>query len=110
MNEKTNLQNAEVRIKEVAERISHLREDLGLSAEEMAEKTGYPVEEYKKLEAGEQDFSFTFIYKCANTFNVDITELMEGSSPELKGIVLRDLLLRYSFWQRQWESISAKTS
>ena len=46
MNEKTNLQNAEVRIKEVAERISHLREDLGLSAEEMAEKTGYPVEEY----------------------------------------------------------------
>ena len=81
----TELQNAEVRIKEVAERISHLREDLGISVEEMAAKTDYSVEEYKKLESGEQDFSFTFIYKCANTFNVEITDLMEGTSPELSG-------------------------
>ena len=33
MNEMTKLQNAEVRIKEVAERISHLREDLGISVD-----------------------------------------------------------------------------
>ena len=85
MSETTNLQNAEIRIKEVAERISHLREDLGISVEEMAEITDYSVEEYKKLESGEQDFSFTFIYKCANKFNVEITDLMEGSSPELSG-------------------------
>ena len=85
MSEMTNLQNAEVKIREVAERISRLREDLGISVEDMAANTGYSVEDYTKLETGEQDFSFTFIYKCANTFNVDITELMEGSSPELSG-------------------------
>ena len=78
------LQNAEVRIKEVAERISNLREDLGISVEEMAGVTGYSVEDYKKFESGEQDFSFTFIYKCANKFKVEITDLMEGSSPELR--------------------------
>ncbi|MBR6243130.1 MAG: cupin domain-containing protein, partial [Ruminococcus sp.] len=83
MSENLNSQNAEVRIREVAERISRLREDLGISVEEMAAITDYSVEEYKKLESGEQDFSFTFIYKCANKFNVEITDLMEGSSPEL---------------------------
>ena len=45
MSEMTGLQNEELKIREVAERISHLREDLGLSVEDMAEKTGYPVEE-----------------------------------------------------------------
>ena len=80
-----NLQNAETRIKEVAERIASLREDLGISVEEMAVITGCSVDEYKALESGEQDFSFTFIYKCANAFHVEITDLMEGISPELSG-------------------------
>lgn len=85
MSDMMNLQNAETRIKEVAERIASLREDLGISVEEMAVITDYSVDEYKRLESGEQDFSFTFIYKCANAFHVEITELMEGSSPELSG-------------------------
>ncbi|MBP0966733.1 MAG: AMP-binding protein, partial [Oscillospiraceae bacterium] len=68
-----------------AERIMRLREDLGISVEEMAANTDYSVEDYKKFEAGEKDFSFTFIYKCANVFHVEIADLMEGSSPELSG-------------------------
>ena len=85
MSDQKNLQNAEARIKEVAGRIAHLREDLGISVEEMAKVTDYSVEEYKQYEAGEKDFSFTFIYKCAQAFHVEISELMEGSSPELSG-------------------------
>ena len=85
MSDMMNLQNAETRIKEVAERIASLREDLGITVEEMADITDYSVDEYKRLESGEQDFSFTFIYKCANAFRVEITDLMEGSSPELSG-------------------------
>ena len=85
MSDMMNLQNAETRIKEVAERIAALREDLGMTVEEMAAVTDYSVDEYRRLESGEQDFSFTFIYKCANAFHVEITELMEGSSPELSG-------------------------
>ena len=85
MEEKKPLLNAENSIREVAERITRLREDLGLSVAEMAEQTGFSVDDYQLLESGEKDFSFTFIYKCANIFHVEISELLEGSSPELKG-------------------------
>ena len=40
MSDQTKLQNAETRIKEVAERIMRLREDLGITIEEMAQKAG----------------------------------------------------------------------
>ncbi len=85
MNNQDKLQKAETKIKEVAERIARLREDLGISVEEMAASTDYSVDDYKAFEAGDKDFSFTFIYKCANVFHVEIADLMEGSSPELKG-------------------------
>ena len=39
MSENLNLQNAEARIKEVAQRIAALREDLGISVDEMAATT-----------------------------------------------------------------------
>ena len=41
-------------------------------------------EEYVKLEEGETDFGFTFIYKCADIFGVDMKDLLEGNSPNLK--------------------------
>ncbi|MBR6760680.1 MAG: AMP-binding protein [Oscillospiraceae bacterium] len=77
--------NTEQKIKEVAQRIRSLREDLGITIDEMADRTGFSVDEYTLFESGEQDFSFTFIHKCAGVFDVDITELMEGHSPELTG-------------------------
>lgn len=83
MSNQGNTSNADLKIKEAAERISRLREDLGLSYEQMSELTDYSVEDYKKFESGEKDFSFTFIYKCANAFHVEISDLLEGSSPEL---------------------------
>ena len=86
MSENNNVMNAtEQSIREVAQRIRTLREDMGISATTMAAKTGLSVEEYKKMEKGETDFSFTFIHKCAGVFGVDIAELMGGDSPELTG-------------------------
>ena len=85
MSKQTQEMDAETRIREVAERIMRLREDLGISVEEMAAHTDYSVDDYKKFEAGKKDFSFTFIYKCANAFHVEISDLMEGSSPALSG-------------------------
>ena len=63
--EKTDLK---AQLGEVAERIRTMREITGLSEEEMARCTGVSVEEYARCEEGEQDFSFTFIYKCAKRF------------------------------------------
>jgi len=78
----------EPNIKEVANRIIALREDCGLSVEEMAEATGRSVEEYVRQETGEQDLSFTFLFKCAEKLGVDVIELLTGENPHLSGYSL----------------------
>lgn len=79
----SNSMNPEFKIREVAERIKAVRESVGLTSEEMAEKTGVSVYEYLAYEGGAKDFSFTFIYKFANATGVEITDLMEGESPKI---------------------------
>lgn len=73
----------ETKIMEIAERIRGLREMLNISAEEMAEVCGVSLEEYEASERGENDFSFTFMLKCAQRFGIDIVELMTGENPHL---------------------------
>lgn len=71
-------------IKEVAERLKALREIVGISAEEICEKTGCSPEDYELIEKGEKDFSVTFVYKCAEILGVDLIELLTGENPKLK--------------------------
>ena len=75
-------------MKEVAQRIRLLREDCDLTMQEMAEATGRSVAEYAAQESGEQDLSFTFLYKCAKVLGVDVIELLTGETPHLKGYSL----------------------
>ncbi|MDR1422633.1 MAG: cupin domain-containing protein [Coriobacteriales bacterium] len=75
-------------IQEVARRIRSLRDDLDLSLAEMAEATGRSVEEYEAQESGEHDLSFTFLFKCANRFGVDVIELLTGEAPHLSSYEL----------------------
>ncbi|MDD6266224.1 MAG: AMP-binding protein [Clostridia bacterium] len=72
------------KIKEMAGRIRELREIVGFTVAEMADKTDLTVEEYAKCEKGEQDLNFTFIYRCALALGVDVTDIIEGKSPTLK--------------------------
>ena len=78
----------EPEVQEVANRIRSLREDLGLSLEDMAEATGRSAQEYEAQESGEKDFSFTFLYKCAQKLGVDVVEILTGETPRLKGYEL----------------------
>lgn len=78
----------EPNIKEVALRIKALRDDLDISAEEMAEATGRSVDEYLAQESGESDLSFTFLYKCAEKLGIDVIEILTGENPHLKGYSL----------------------
>lgn len=78
----------EPNIKEVADRIKVLREDLGFSFEDMAKATDRSVEEYQAQESGDHDLSFTFLYKCAEKFGVDVVELLTGENPHLSGYSL----------------------
>ncbi len=71
------------KIVEIAQRIRGLRDILGISEQEMAKKTDVSLDDYKMLENGESDFNFTFLYKCATIFGVDIIEILTGDKPKL---------------------------
>jgi len=73
---------------EVVGRIKALREDLGLSIQDMADATGRSAAEYEAQESGEQDLSFTFLFKCAQRLGVDVIELLTGETPRLSGYEL----------------------
>jgi quercetin dioxygenase-like cupin family protein/DNA-binding XRE family transcriptional regulator len=73
---------------EVANRIKSLREDLSLSTEQMAVLTGRSVDEYIAQESGQADLDFTFLYKCAQAFEVDVIEILTGEAPKLTGYEL----------------------
>ncbi len=75
-------------LKEVAGRIKDLREAKGFTQAELAKLTGVTVEEYRVLEEGNTDFSFTFIYKCAKACGVEVVDLLEGRSSTLTSFAI----------------------
>ena len=79
-----NLIGLDIKIKEMAKRIRELREIENYTPEDMAKSTGISVEEYIKCENGERDLNFAFIYRCAQVLRVNVTDIIEGYSPNLK--------------------------
>ena len=73
----------ETRVAEIAERIRGLREMMDMTPAEVATAVGVSEEEYLNCENAKTDFNFTFLYKCADLFGVDITELLTGENPHL---------------------------
>ena len=71
------------KLQEVAKRIKEMREIMGFSVSEMAEKTEVSVDEYNELESGSVDLPFSFIHKCALAFNLEINDIFEGVSANL---------------------------
>ncbi|MBO4505587.1 MAG: helix-turn-helix transcriptional regulator, partial [Lachnospiraceae bacterium] len=70
-------------LSDVALRVKEMRELSGISVHEMSVATGMNVDDYIALENGKTDFTFSFIYKCAEKFGVDIADILQGSSPKL---------------------------
>ena len=70
-------------IMEIAQRIRTLREIMEIPIAEMAQQTGLSADEYVAYEQGQGDFTFTFLYNCAQAFGVDIIELITGDAPKL---------------------------
>ena len=60
-----------------------MREILGLSISEMAVNTGLDEQTYVQYESGNVDLPFTFIHKCAQVYNIEMTELLEGYAAHL---------------------------
>ena len=74
---------ANEKMAEVALRIREMREIIGLSESEMAEKTEVTLEEYRKYESAKADFPFSFIHKCSIVFGIGISDILEGKSAHL---------------------------
>ena len=74
----------DLKIQEMATRIRELRELEGKTIAEMAAFTDVTEEEYIACESGEQDLNFAFIYRVSQALNVNVTEIIEGISPNLK--------------------------
>ncbi len=82
------MNSLDLKLQEMAARIRDLREIEGLDEDYMAGETGISLEEYRACEAGECDLNFAFIYRCAQIFHVDVTDIIEGSSPRLANYTL----------------------
>ena len=80
-----NQNNASNQLLDVAQRIREMRQIVGYTAEQMAEKTELSVDIYNQYEAGIVDLPFTFMHKCAKIFGLELTELLEGHSAKLSG-------------------------
>ena len=70
-------------VAEVAMRIRELRDVVGYTAAEMAEKTRLEEKQYLEYEGGAVDLPFTFVHNCALIFNVELTQLLEGRTARL---------------------------
>ena len=70
---------------DVALRIREMRQIVGYSTAEMAQKTEITQQLYEQYESGSLDLPFSFMHKCAKVFGVEITLLLEGNSAKLSG-------------------------
>ncbi len=82
------MNNMEQKMKEVADRVRELRLISGLSVADMAARTGMSIEDYEASEAGKCNLSIAFLYHCALSFGVDMSDILEGKSPKLRSYAL----------------------
>ena len=80
-----NTPNTSTQLMDIATRIRGMREILGYGIQKMAEYTEVTEDTYRLYESGTVDLPFTFLYKCAQVFGVEITVLLEGQSAKLTG-------------------------
>ncbi len=78
----------DLQLQEMAARIRELRRIEGLSTTDFALRTGVSEQEYIACESGMHDLSFAFIYRCAMAFGVNVTDIIEGTSPTLRGYTI----------------------
>ena len=100
-------------IREIAARITELRDVCGYTQEELAKELNIDLEVYKGYEENGKDIPISVIYQIAKKFDVDFSEIVSGTSAKLRtyqvvragggqmadrypGYVFRDLAYHYS--------------
>lgn len=75
-------------LKQIAHRLKGLREMSHTSVETMANVLGIAPELYRTYEAGQRDFSVSFLYDCADYLSVDMGEILTGAPPRLQAYTI----------------------
>ncbi len=70
-------------MREVARRLTGLREALELSVEEMAKQCQMTPELLAEYESGEADIPVSFLHGIASKYGVELTALLFGSEPKM---------------------------
>ncbi|OIO02310.1 MAG: DNA-binding protein [Desulfovibrionaceae bacterium CG1_02_65_16] len=74
--------------KEIAPRLRGLRDAMDLSLSDLAAKTGVTTEQMAAYESGDIEIPVGFLMKVAQACHVDLTVLISGVEPHLKGYSL----------------------
>ncbi|KAB1438985.1 helix-turn-helix domain-containing protein [Pseudodesulfovibrio senegalensis] len=74
--------------KDIAPRLAGLRDDMGWTAEEMAEKLDRSVEDVQRFEHGEVEIPVGYLLDVSRLCKVDLTTLISGREPHLKSYAL----------------------
>ena len=83
-----NPNNTMMQLSEIAARIKEMRDIMGWSIAELAEKVDFPEERCTIYESGMIDIPFSFIHKCALAFNIEMSELLEGRAARLSSYTI----------------------
>ena len=71
------------KMKEIAQRVSELRELSDIGIDEMANQLNVPVETYMGYEEGKNDISASVLYEIAQKLNVDMGLLLTGEETRM---------------------------
>ncbi|MBN1134797.1 MAG: helix-turn-helix transcriptional regulator [Methanosarcinaceae archaeon] len=71
------------KIKEIATRISELRELSDMTVDQMAEFLNIPIEKYQKYESGNEDIPASVLFEIAHKLGVDMAILLTGEEPKM---------------------------
>ena len=77
--------NMEQAYKDIAPRLRGLRDALDMTREDMAAKTGASVQQVADYESGTVEIPVGFLMKVAHCCHVDLTVLISGVEPHLRG-------------------------
>ena len=75
-------------IKQIGERLKGLRDVLDIPAEEIANLCGITLEQYEKMENGENELSVANLQKIAKEYNVSLDVLLFGEEPHMNSYFL----------------------
>ncbi len=73
---------------QIGMRVREVRDQAGLTEEQMASRLGVTVKEYCAYEAGTEEAPFSFYYRVAEYFGIDVSSIISGQAPNLSSYTI----------------------